>query len=95
MESCTPCRYAQYNDAARLVYTSGRKNREKVIHAGSEAVVYCGILPGIPENMKYTKVSENMSRVNFAGSGALDFLKDCIRYYAELGYTPAIDTIQR
>lgn len=95
LESCTPCRYAQYDDAARLVYTNGRKNREKIIHTGSEAVVYSGILPEIPENMKYTQISENMSRVNFAGSGALDFLKDCIRYYAELGYNPAIDTIQR
>lgn len=99
IEVIAPCRYAQYNDAARLVLRNGRKSEQMHIHSGGATVIYKGILPDIPRDMLYTTISSDdkatVSRANYAGEGAHDFLKACISYYAGLGYTPAVDTVQR
>lgn len=97
--SATPQPYAQYNVAARITLITQGKRKESIIitHAGENFVLYRGILPAIPESLKYTTVHEGAGaitqRVNFAGAGADDFLKKAIAYYKELGYSPIINLI--
>lgn len=96
--SVTPCEYAQYEDAARVCLIPYGKRTEKTffIHTGQKAVIYRGILPNIPDEIKYTPTSSpNMRAVNYAGTGAHSFIKRAIAYYETLGYTPAIDTVER
>ncbi len=98
--AATPCKYAQYKDAAKIEYIPNGKRNERYFYIANEkAVIYRGNLPEIPDSLKYTTISHNgaaiMQAVNFAGEGAADFIKTAIAYYAELGYTPVLDTVQR
>lgn len=93
--------YAQHADAAKLTIRTGRKTKEQHVYNGGagETVVYCGLLPDLPREMLYTTervgAGAVMERVNFCGAGVRDFIKSAIRYYASLGYTPAVDNVQR
>lgn len=97
--SATPQPYAQYKDAAKITLIPQGKRKESALitHKGEDFVLYRGILPAIPENLKYTTVYAGegviTQRVNFSGEGSHDFIKKAIAYYKELGYTPAIDLI--
>lgn len=96
-----PEQYAQHKDAAKLSYKIGRKMQEKHVYNGdtAETVIYSGLLPDLPREMLYTTervgAGAVMERVNFSGAGVRDFIKAAIRYYAGLGYVPAVDTVQR
>ena len=97
--SATPQPYAQYKDAAKITLIPQGKRKESALitHKGEDFVLYRGILPAIPENLKYATVHAGegviTQRVNFSGEGSHDFIKKAIAYYKELGYTPAIDLI--
>ena len=98
--AATPCEYAQYKDAAKIEYIpNGKRNGRYFYIANEKAVIYRGNLPEIPDSLKYSNIAHNgpaiMQRVNFAGEGADNFIKTAIAYYAELGYTPVLDTVQR
>ena len=96
--SATPCEYAQYKDAARIVYIPNgkQKPREIVLHAGQDAVIYRGALPEVPDNIKYTPAgSPNMRLVNYSGEGSGDFLRRAIGYYKQLGRVPVVDLVAR
>ena len=94
----TPCNYAQYSDAARieLLPKGKRKARYFYIHRGQNAVIYRGALPDVPDRIKYTPTdSPHLREVNFAGMNAKEYLKNAIAWYAEQGYKPVLDTVQR
>ena len=94
----TPCEYAQYKDAARIEYLpkGKRKARYFYIHSGQNAVIYRGALPDVPDRIKYTQTnSPNLREVNFAGMNAKEYMKNAIAWYAEQGYKPVLDTVQR
>ena len=97
LTEAVPEPYAQHTDAARLTIRNGRKEQTRRIYNGgtAETVVYSGILPELPRDLLYTKISDTLERVNFSGEGVRDFIKAAIRYYAGLGYVPAVDNVQR
>lgn len=80
-----------------ITYTpAGKRKPERVyIYKGKEALLYRGALPDVPASIKYTDCGGNLQRVNFAGEGAKDFLREVIKHYASLGFAPVVDTIQR
>lgn len=96
-----PCQYAQYKDAARLdmIPPGKRKGGRMYLHTGKPSIIYRGILPPIPESLKYSDISERngvtVRRVRFSGANYREFLRDVVRYYDALGYRPIIDTFQR
>ena len=93
-----PCNYAQYRDAARieLLPKGKRKARYFYIHSGQNAAIYRGTLPDVPDRIKYTQTnSPNLREVNFAGMNAKEYMKNAIAWYAEQGYKPVLDTVQR
>ena len=93
-----PCNYAQYSDAARieLLPNGKRKARYFYIHSGQSAAIYRGTLPDVPDRIKYTPTdSPHLREVNFAGMNAKEYLKNAIAWYAEQGYKPVLDTVQR
>lgn len=96
--SAMPCEYAQYKDAARIVYIPNgkQKPREIVLHAGQDAAIWRGALPEVPDNIKYTPAgSPNMRLVNYSGDGCGDFLRRAIGYYEQLGRVPVVDLVAR
>ncbi len=97
LQSVTPMAYAQYSDAACFEICPPRKlkSRSYIIHAGQRAAAFRGILPDVPESMKYTDIDGLLRQVNFIGEGANDFIVKAIEYYESLGYTPFLDTIAR
>lgn len=97
LNSASPKQYAQHADAVEITYTpAGKRKPERVyIYKGKEALLYRGALPDVPASIKYTDCGGNLQRVNFAGDGAKDFLREVIKYYAALGFAPVVDTIQR
>lgn len=100
LESLSPCTYAQYSDAARLCMTidGKRKATEFIIKSGN-AVIYRGTLPPIPQRLKCDIVRRENGMISYfarnVGSPAREYMRDVIEFYAEKGFTPAIDTIQR
>ncbi len=101
LNSAQPKAYAQHSDAWEIQHTPrGRRKPESAyIYDNQSVIIYSGLLPSIPESLKYTEISRKngitMKSVNFAGEKAKDFMISVIKYYNQLGYTPAIDTIQR
>lgn len=99
LEEATAEPYAQHKDAARIKYRTGRmyEHAEQRFYNGetAETVIYSGSLPEIPRDLLYTDVSDKLQRVNFSGEGVRDFVKSVIRYYAGLGFVPAVDNVQR
>lgn len=100
LESLYPRTYAQYSDAARLCMTidGKRKATEFIIKSGN-AVIYRGILPPIPQRLKCDIVRRENGMISYfarnVGSPAREYMRNVIDFYAEKGFTPAIDTIQR
>lgn len=100
LESLYPRTYAQYSDAARLCMTidGKRKATEFIIKSGN-AVIYRGTLPPIPESLKRDIVDFRGGVTTYfarnVGSPAREYMRDVIEFYAEKGFTPVIDTIQR
>ena len=97
-----PQNYAQYSDAAKIsIMPEGkRKMYTDYIHAGQAVAIFRGILPEVPESLMYsdtttTATGATVRRVNYAGSGAPEYLVRVIEYYKVLGYSPIIDLIQR
>lgn len=92
-----PCEYAQYKDAAYIEFIPNGKRKAYglYIHKGQNAVIYRGDLPEPPDELLHTRLSDKMYRLNYSGQYADDFIKKAIAYYAGLGYTPAIDLVQR
>lgn len=101
LHSATPKAYAQYSDAWEIRHTPrGCKKSESIyIYGNQSVVIYTGLLPAIPEDLKYTEISRRHGMIlqcaNFAGEKAKDFIIQIIEYYKQLGHTPAVDTIQR
>ena len=93
----------QNSDAARLVMTidgkrKGHPGLEFIIKDGN-AAIYRGKLPPIPESLKRDIVRRENGVVSYfvrnVGSTAREYMRDVIEFYAEKGFTPVIDTIQR
>jgi len=93
----TAQRYAQYEDAAELDFIpKGKRNgRRLYITPNGETLIYKGILPEIPDALKYRRINENMSEALFAGMNSKEFLKTVIEWHKAHGYEPLIDTFQR
>ena len=89
--------YAQYKNVALLSYTpQGKRNPEQIhIKDGQPCAIFRGILPDVPDSIKYTDCGGNLQRVNYSGEGAKDYIIQAIEYYRSIGYDPVIDTIQR
>lgn len=90
-------------NAARLNMTidgkrKGHPGLEFIIKDGN-AVIYRGKLPPIPESLKRDIVSSKNGLMTYfmrnAGSTAREYMRDVIEFYAEKGFAPVIDTIQR
>ena len=58
-------------------------------------VLYRGILPEVPNNLKYGDVSHGLQEVNYAGASSENYIKNVIAYYKQLGFEPIINTIAR
>ena len=93
----------QNSDAARLVMTidgkrKGHPGLEFIIKDGN-AAIYRGKLPPIPESLTHDIVRRENGVVSYfvrnVGSTAREYMRDVIEFYAEKGFTPVIDTIQR
>lgn len=97
LQSAKPTTYAQYSDAAKIEYIGkGKRKPDYIIpHTGQDFALYRGELPEIPQNMRFTRVSDLSYMRNDCGLGAHGFIRDCLKYYAERGYNPVIDTIAR
>lgn len=97
-EKIEACKYAQYNDAGRIVFKLPRKRGfyQIYIKPSAEFVLYRGDLPEIPDALKYEPTSTpTMHRLRAAGMGYKEYLKDVIKFYAAQGHEPIIDTFQR
>lgn len=103
LKSIDPRPYAQYSDAARLCMTidgkrKGHPGLELIIKDGN-AAIYRGKLPPIPESLKRDIVNFRGGVTTYiarnCGSTAREYMRDVIEFYAEKGFTPVIDTIQR
>lgn len=93
----------QNSDAARLCMTIDGKRKwnpglELIIKDGN-AAIYRGKLPPIPESLKRDIVNFRGGVTTYiernVGSTAREYMRDVIEFYAEKGFTPVIDTIQR
>lgn len=93
----TAQRYAQYEDAAELDFIpKGKRNGRRLYFTpNGETLIYKGILPEIPDALKYRRINENMSEALFAGMNSKEFLKTVIEWHKAHGYEPLIDTFQR
>lgn len=90
----------QNSDAARLVVAiAGKRNGLEYIIKDGNAVIYRGKLPPIPESLKRDMVDFRGGVTTYiernCGSTAREYMRDVIDFYAEKGFTPVIDTIQR
>lgn len=90
----------QNSDAARLVVAiAGKRNGLEYIIKDGNAVIYRGKLPPIPESLKRDMVDFRGGVTTYiernCGSTAREYMRDVIDFYAENGFTPVIDTIQR
>lgn len=99
LNSASACEYAQHKDAARIEYTPAGKRKPQTIHItpGMDCVIWRGILPDVPDSIKYTDCDSSgmMRRVNYSGEGAREYMKNVIEYYQALGFVPVVDTVQR
>lgn len=100
LKSICPRPYAQYSDAARLCMTiDGKRKAAEFIIKDGNAAIYRGKLPPIPESLKRDIVRRENGVVSYfvrnVGSTAREYMRDVIEFYAEKGFTPVIDTIQR
>ena len=97
LNSATVTDYAQYKGAARIEHTPQGKRKLETIHItpGQACAIWRGILPDVPEHIKYTDCGGNLQQVNFAGESALDYMIHVIEYYKSIGFAPIVDTIQR
>lgn len=95
--SLDSCSYAQYTDAGKLIMIPAGKRKAggMYIYGGRDTLIYRGILPAIPDSLKYIDVGPNMRRYRAMGADYKDYLKDVVKYYAAMGHTPALDTFQR
>ena len=97
VNSASACEYAQHKDAARIEYTPKGKRKARTIHiSGRDAcVIFRGILPDVPANIKYSDCdgSGMMRRVNYSGEGAREYMKNAIAYYRSIGFVPVFDTV--
>lgn len=103
LKSICPCPYVPYRDAALLHMTvdgerKGHPGLELIIKDGN-AAIYRGKLPPIPESLKRDIVNFRGGVTTYiarnCGSTAREYMRDVIEFYAEKGFTPVIDTIQR
>ena len=97
VNSASACEYAQHKDAARIEYKpAGKRKPQKLyITPGMNCVIWRGILPDVPNSLKYSDCagSSMMRRLNFAGRGARDYMKNAIEYYKSIGFVPVFDTV--
>ena len=103
LKSICPCPYVPYSDAALLHMTVDGERKwhpglELIIKDGN-AAIYRGKLPPIPESLKRDIVNFRGGVTTYiarnCGSTAREYMRDVIEFYAEKGFTPVIDTIQR
>lgn len=87
--SFTP--YAQHKNNMRVEIGKFCAN----IHAGAKFLLYPGTLPDTPESLRASKISDSLTRLNFCGEGAGDYIKECANYYNALGFEPIVDNVQR
>lgn len=95
-----PCKYAQYDNAARVEYIPEGKRKGRYFYITSEpTLIYKGKLPAIPDEFKYRTVSrDNGTTVRECldmGSNSDDFLKTVLEWHKSNGFAPVIDTFQR
>lgn len=97
LESIEAKAWAQYSDAGKITITRDgkRKPDELHFHRGEAFALYRGILPEVPNSLKYGDASSGLQLVNFAGAGADGYIKSVMKYYKTLGYTPVIDLIAK
>lgn len=97
VNSVSACEYAQHKDAARIEYTPKGKRKARTIHiSGRDAcVIFRGILPDVPANIKYSDCgsSSMLQRVNYAGENARDYMRRAVEYYKSIGFVPVFDTV--
>lgn len=97
LESIEAKAWAQYSDAGNITITRAgkRKPDELHFHRGETFALYRGILPEVPNSLKYEESSGGLQLVNYAGAGADGYIKSVMKYYKTLGYTPVIDLIAK
>lgn len=97
LESIETKAWAQYSDAGKITITRAgkRKPDELHFHRGETFALYRGILPEVPNSLKYEESSGGLQLVNYAGAGADGYIKSVMKYYKTLGYTPVIDLIAK
>lgn len=97
LESIEAKAWAQYSDAGKITITRAgkRKPDELHFHRGEAFALYRGILPEVPNSLKYEESSGGLQLVNYAGAGADGYIKSVMKYYKTLGYTPVIDLIAK
>lgn len=97
LESIEAKAWAQYSDAGKITITRDgkRKPDELHFHRGEAFALYRGILPEVPNSLKYGDTSNGLQLVNFAGAGADGYIKSVMKYYKTLGFTPVIDLIAK
>lgn len=97
VNSSSACEYAQHKDAARIEYTPKGKRKARTIHiSGRDAcVIWRGILPDVPANIKYSDCGSSslLQRVNYAGENAREYMQRAVEYYKSIGFVPVFDTV--
>lgn len=88
--------YAQYDEAILLSIQIDKKHEHTAhFYNGKKLLVYRGILPEVPEELKRRQISEIMFENMTAGMNSDQYLKNIIGYYKQQGFEPVIDTIAR
>jgi hypothetical protein len=97
VNSASACEYAQHKDAARIEYTPKGKRKARTVHiSGRDAcVIYRGILPDVPNSIKFSDCgsSSMLQRVNYAGENAREYMRRAVEYYKSIGFVPVFDTV--
>ncbi len=97
VNSASACEYAQHKDAARIEYTPAGKRKPQTLHITPrmDCVIFRGILPDVPANIKYSDCgsSSMLQRVNYAGENAREYMRRAVEYYKSIGFVPVFDTV--
>lgn len=89
--------FAQYPDAGYVdIIPAGKRKPTRIyFRAGESFVIFRGILPEMPDVLKYSNVGLDMRRARYAGETAPEYVKNAIRHYGLQGFAPAVDLVAR
>ncbi len=96
LESAEPGTYAQYKGVWLTIRKDKKTTKRLFIRDnGGETVIFNGPALDLPDSVIYESVKDSGSAILKQYRGYTDQIKETIKYYAENGRKPALDTVQR